>query len=89
MNSSPHSAICYVLLPLLLSPEPAAAAAAPAAQELPCLVSHGGDPEKPEQQRNPRTAMAENAGLENHRIKSFKNKGRDVEVSWHFKYDFK
>lgn len=27
--------------------------------------------------------MAENAGLENHRIKSFKNKGRDVEVSWH------
>lgn len=26
-------------------------------------------------------AMAENAGLENHRIKSFKNKGRDVEVS--------
>ena len=24
--------------------------------------------------------MAENAGLENHRIKSFKNKGRDVEV---------
>lgn len=25
--------------------------------------------------------MAENAGLENHRIKSFKNKGRDVEVS--------
>lgn len=27
------------------------------------------------------TAMAENAGLENHRIKSFKNKGRDVEVS--------
>lgn len=28
----------------------------------------------------PRTAMAENAGLENHRIKSFKNKGRDVEV---------
>lgn len=27
--------------------------------------------------------MAENAGLENHRIKSFKNKGRDVEVSRH------
>lgn len=27
--------------------------------------------------------MAENAGLENHRIKSFKNKGRDVEVRWH------
>uniref|UniRef100_A0A8C4HTJ4 Importin subunit alpha n=1 Tax=Dicentrarchus labrax TaxID=13489 RepID=A0A8C4HTJ4_DICLA len=27
--------------------------------------------------------MAENAGLENHRIKSFKNKGRDVEVSGH------
>lgn len=25
--------------------------------------------------------MAENPGLENHRIKSFKNKGRDVEVS--------
>lgn len=25
--------------------------------------------------------MAENAGLDNHRIKSFKNKGRDVEVS--------
>ena len=25
--------------------------------------------------------MAENAGSENHRIKSFKNKGRDVEVS--------
>ncbi|TMS06491.1 Importin subunit alpha-4 [Larimichthys crocea] len=24
--------------------------------------------------------MAENAGLENHRIKSFKNKGRDVET---------
>lgn len=31
----------------------------------------------------PRTAMAENAGLENHRIKSFKNKGRDVEVRLH------
>lgn len=29
----------------------------------------------------PRAAMAENPGLENHRIKSFKNKGRDVEVS--------
>ncbi|KAF3843372.1 hypothetical protein F7725_002221 [Dissostichus mawsoni] len=28
----------------------------------------------------PHTAMAENAGLENHRIKSFKNKGRDVET---------
>lgn len=27
--------------------------------------------------------MAENAGLENHRIKSFKNKGRDVEVRKH------
>lgn len=27
--------------------------------------------------------MAENAGLENHRIKSFKNKGRDVEVRLH------
>lgn len=27
------------------------------------------------------TAMAENAGLENHRFKSFKNKGRDAEVS--------
>uniref|UniRef100_A0A8B9KRC9 Importin subunit alpha n=1 Tax=Astyanax mexicanus TaxID=7994 RepID=A0A8B9KRC9_ASTMX len=26
------------------------------------------------------SAMAENAGLENHRIKSFKNKGRDVET---------
>lgn len=25
--------------------------------------------------------MADNPGLENHRIKSFKNKGRDVEVS--------
>lgn len=25
--------------------------------------------------------MAENPGLENHRIKSFKNKGRDVEAS--------
>lgn len=31
----------------------------------------------------PCTAMAENAGLENHRIKSFKNKGRDVEVRLH------
>lgn len=29
----------------------------------------------------PRAAMAENPGLENHRIKSFKNKGRDVEAS--------
>lgn len=29
--------------------------------------------------------MAENAGLENHRIKSFKNKGRDVEVRHHVK----
>lgn len=28
----------------------------------------------------PRAAMAENPGLENHRIKSFKNKGRDVET---------
>lgn len=26
--------------------------------------------------------MAENAGLESHRFKSFKNRGRDVEVSW-------
>lgn len=76
-----HELLPTLRSPPLLSPEPAAATA----QELPCLVSHGGDPEKPEQQRNPRTAMAENAGLENHRIKSFKNKGRDVEVSWHIK----
>lgn len=45
--------------------------------------SHGGYPPKAGAEAEPRRAMAENAGLENHRIKSFKNKGRDVEVRLH------
>ncbi|KAG7255605.1 hypothetical protein CRUP_034603, partial [Coryphaenoides rupestris] len=35
--------------------------------------------EEDDEQPSALTAMAENSGLENHRIKSFKNKGRDVE----------
>lgn len=44
---------------------------------------HTEDIPKAGAKAKPRRAMAENAGLENHRIKSFKNKGRDVEVRSH------
>lgn len=66
--------------PLLL---PTTAASPGAAQDRSRASSFTEEIPKAGVRAKPRTAMAENAGLENHRIKSFKNKGRDVEVSLH------
>lgn len=62
------------------SVEPAAEA-----QELSCFVFLPRRHQTAGVKAKPCSAMADNAGLENHRIKSFKNKGRDVEVSSHKK----
>uniref|UniRef100_A0A671VGU3 Importin subunit alpha n=1 Tax=Sparus aurata TaxID=8175 RepID=A0A671VGU3_SPAAU len=75
-DSSSHSASCYVLLLPLSGASSSTGAAVPRlyTEEIPYKAGVIA---------KPHTAMAENAGLENHRIKSFKNKGRDVEVSRH------